>query len=185
MLLKEDPVDLEPLADDLYVSFMSKSTHGDAVALLKKHPELLHETSDYEDPWIVRAAHAGAYEVCSLLLEMGADINEKGKDWFALERAIREGHLATTKLLLKNGADPNLGRTLISAFLTEQPANQIPLAKLLIEHGVDVNQTFEMFGDPNNLRTALDFSSGDDEFATLIRAAGGLTYRELQAKRES
>lgn len=178
-------MDLEPLVNDLYVSFMSKSTHGDAAALLKKHPELLHETSTYEDPWLVRAAYAGANEVCSLLLEMGADINEKGKDWFALERAIREGHLDTTKLLLRNGADPNLGRTLIRAFNTNQPANQIPLAKLLIEYGVDVNQAFEMFGNANNLRTALDFSSGDEAFATLIRAAGGLTYQELKAKQES
>ena len=172
-------MDFEKLADQLYQSLLDEEFQA-AVELLRSNAGLAQETSVYEDPWIVMAADLGANEVCKILLELGVDINEPGEDAYALEQAIASGHLETVELLIANGADPNLGRTLAGAYNTEQPDNLVPIVGLLLEKGVDVNQTFEMFGDPNNLRTALDWSPGDDEYAELLRNAGGLTYAELQ-----
>ena len=49
-------------------------------------------------------------EVIKLLIEKGANVNVVGGDLQStpLHWAVRQGHLAATVLLMKNGADPNL-----------------------------------------------------------------------------
>ena len=64
--------------------------------------------TDYMSP-LMRAAKAGSVDEVCILLENGADVNEKlnGVTFTPLILAVMGGHVEVVKLLLKAGADPN------------------------------------------------------------------------------
>ena len=56
-----------------------------------------------------RAAEKGRIDVVRLLLDAGADVDQReGSDWTALFSAASEGHLEVVELLLDAGADFNV-----------------------------------------------------------------------------
>ena len=55
------------------------------------------------------SALRGSYDLCKLLIEKKADINMKDNDgWTALDYASQYGTKEVVKLLLENGADPDI-----------------------------------------------------------------------------
>ena len=166
---------MDELIGELYVCF-SDDQIDEVKDLLDKHPQLLQEKFN-DDPWMVLAASEGEVKLCQLLLDRGVDVNEKGSDFFALESAIADEQVDVVQLLLKNGATPNLGRNLVHAI----NRSSVELATLLIQHDIDLNQQFEMFGDPDNLRTALDWCPPEGDLFDLLREAGALTIEEVKA----
>ncbi len=89
------------------------------------------------------AAKAGKAAVVKQLLEAGADAEAKGEErwragWTALDIAAYNGHVDVAKLLLKHGyADKDVGMALFRA--AHGYSNTAAVAKLLLEHGADVN----------------------------------------------
>lgn len=87
----------------------------------------------------IRNSH---YEIVSLLLEYGAEINLCAEDrsYSALMEAAQIGDLKTAKLLLSNDADTNIqskdGQT---ALILAVGRKDVPMVKLLIEHHADWN----------------------------------------------
>ena len=87
----------------------------------------------------IRNSH---YEIVSLLLEYGAEINLCAEDrsYSALMEAAQIGDLKTAKLLLSNDADTNIqskdGQT---ALILAVGRKNVPMVKLLIEHHADWN----------------------------------------------
>lgn len=167
---------MNELTGELTLCFLGEVQSEKAIKLMTAHPELLDERF-LGDTWLACAAKEGAQEVCEYLIGIGVDVNEKGEDFYALENAILGEHLELAETLLKSGADPNLGRTLVAA---NGKPTAVQFANLLIKHGVDVNQVFEMFGDSDKCQTALDWSTEDSEFAKTLRQAGALTFAELK-----
>lgn len=113
---------------------------------------------------LMTSAHSGNAEAVKVLLEHGADVNAKEayKGQTALMWAAAEDHPEVVKLLLEHGADwkvqssfretkiPKLSaassispisRGGLTAFLFAAREGNIETAKVMIEHGVDINQT--------------------------------------------
>ena len=87
----------------------------------------------------IRNSH---YEIASLILEYGAEINlcSEDRSYSALMEAAQIGDLKTAKLLLSKNADTNIqskdGQT---ALIFAVGRKDIPMVKLLIEHHADWN----------------------------------------------
>jgi len=76
------------------------------------------------------------------------------------------------KVLLQHGADPNLGRIIISTITGSSP-HSLEMVKLLDEYGVDLHRTLvnEYTGEPMNaLSTAIDW--GNDDVVEYLRSKG-------------
>jgi len=135
-----------------------------------------------DETWLMWVASKGELEFCKFLVESGCNVNARGtalfRDSTALNSAIDGGHIEVVRYLLEQGADPNMGRALFGAIGNKQ-GNGLEICKLLVKHGVDVNQKFLMFDDPNNVRTALDFAARKPEFADYLRSVGAKSAREL------
>jgi hypothetical protein len=123
------------------------------------------------------------YPIARYLIELGEDVNEPSEKTFPLEQAIHDDQLTMAKFLIDHGADPNLGRTLFAAIRNEG-GKGLEMMKLLVAHGVDVNQVFQIFDDPNNLKTALDWAGGETtEFGKYLRSVGAKTADEITAEK--
>ena len=75
-------------------------------AMLRDHPELVHERYARDDTALHHAARNGDLEIVELLVEGGADVNAMTEPkHFPLYCAAGHGHVETTRFLLESGAD--------------------------------------------------------------------------------
>jgi uncharacterized protein len=145
--------------------------------LLKEKPDELTANAAVGSSWLHYAAQEGHIAVIEVFLAAGLDVNWGRRDSgdTPLVGALDCGQYETAKYLLTRGANPNLGRCLIAALNSE--TNSFELVKLLVENGVDVNQTWR-FGDEergplfNALSWAID--GGRTEIASYLRAHGAV-----------
>ena len=96
-----------------------------------------------------------------------------------MSSAVGKANLHLIQYLLDADADPNIGRPAVSA-VNRRDEHTVPILRLLIEHGLNVNQSFAMFGDDSKRRTVLDFA-GDGPAADFLRTHGAKTQAELDA----
>src|SRR5579871_6011090 len=133
-------------------------------ALLKAGADAKTLTTQDGETVLMTAARAGNADAVKLLLDHGADVNAKEhyKGQTALMWAAAERHPEVVKLLLEHGADwkimsayretrlPKLSaassvtpfsRGGFTAFLFAAREGDIDTAKVMLDHGVDINQT--------------------------------------------
>ena len=136
----------------------------------------------FEKPTIwLESAVRRRLEVMETLLSLGFDINAVDAIGVtALDRAVSCDKGDMVRLLLNKGANPNLGRTLIGAINRKTTEKRLEYIKILVEHGADVNQSFDVFGDQNNRFTVLD-RARDPEVIAFLRKHGAKKYAELVA----
>jgi len=155
-------------------------TAGDADEvrrILAEHPKQLMDFPGVASSWLHYAANEAQSGVIDVLLEAGLDVNWGRRDRgdTPLVGSVNKGHYETAKYLLSLGANPNLGRCLIAALNSK--VNSFELVKLLVEHGVDVNQVWR-FGDEergplfNALSWAID--GENEDIAAYLRAHGAV-----------
>ena len=145
--------------------------------ILAEQPEELSRFPGVASSWLHYAADKGQLRVVDVLLDAGLDVNwgRRDADDTPLVGAIDNGQYDMAKYLLSRGADPNLGRCLVAAINAN--ANSFELVKLLVEHGVDVNQVWR-FGDEergplfNALSWAVDAERKD--IAAYLREHGAV-----------
>ena len=135
---------------------------------------------DYRNiTWMGYAATWGHVDVVNLLIDLGFDIDAvESEDETALWQAIRKENDEILELLLDRGANPNIGRLLILAMTCDEDEQRWKYIKLLVERGIDVNQIFEIGGDPDDLQTALDWCPFED-IAAYLRQHGAKFAKEL------
>ena len=154
-------------------------------SLFEKYPEMILWNNRIEN-WVCTAAMAKKPEIIRWLLDNGVDVNWCPKDAAtALVLAIfacddDEKMFETVEYLLTRGANPNLGRPLISALNCHRDTLKLPLLKLLVKYGANVNRMYDLNGDPNNLFSALDWASG--KCADYLKSVGAKTAVELSGK---
>jgi len=115
----------------------------------------------------------GHAALARFLAEQGANLNLASNNTFKvapLHSACAISDLATTEMLLKHGANPNMQQQAGYTPLHEAAQNgQQQLAQLLIDHGADVNA----LTDDKRSPYALAKEKGHVETAALIRKHGG------------
>lgn len=109
--------------------------------------------------WIGQAVDRGcSLDVLDRLLESGCDVNEQLESR-PIEIAVAKDRIDAVVWLLKNGADPNLGRPIIAAINhSKSPEIQLEMLELLLNAGANINKTFPLFGDEQNSFTVLDWA---------------------------
>jgi len=117
--------------------------------LLTEHAHLKNVETFLNPSWLHDAAALGKGEIVVLLLDLELEVNkiDKPAETSPLISAISNGHVDVVQLLLKRGADPNVGRALISAINLEDATVALQLIRLLVEHGADVNREFLWYED--------------------------------------
>lgn len=148
--------------------------------LCQRFPELADERyGEREDTLLGDAAVGGNLEVVRTLLDHGFYIDAVRLPEMStpLSHAIGFEHDDIVELLLSRGANPNIGRTLIGA-LNRPPERRMKYARLLVEHGIDVNLVFDLYGNKNQQFTAIDWIR-DKEMVDFLRANGARTLEEL------
>ncbi len=144
--------------------------------ILRKHRYLLNSQNSmlvYRAVWQYKG-------MLKWLLDQGVhpDCKMRPNDGTPLMHAAAEGDLATMRLLLEYGADPN----------ARNERNELPLgfactyehwaaAELLVERGADVN------GIEDEGRTHLDLVT-KQQGIEVLRALGGRLYAELDQNRD-
>jgi hypothetical protein len=159
----------------------------DARSLLNSNPQ---KRSD--DGFIYRSlfscAMNGNISASEFLLdELGCDVNHEmpinsRESDTVLQQAVRSGNHALVELLLKRGANANIGRPLIGAINIKNrgtEADAISMIRLLCKYGCDVNQSYELMGDKDALFTALDWAGADGPIGETLRELGAKTSDEL------
>lgn len=126
--------------------------------------------------------------VLQVLIDSGVDPLELPKRGYQtpLGEAKRCRRLDCFKYLLELGVDPNANLddhriTLMGGSDPPPVPMQLEMLKLLVEHGVDVNFQFALFGDKDKLFTALDFATSD-EAKEYLRSVGAKTAAELSGQ---
>ena len=100
-------------------------------------------------PPLFIAASIGILEIVQTLLESGHDANERCPLGTALETAATQGHDTVLRILLENGADPNLlGRDNYPPLQAAARFGTVESVKALIDSGADIHDERGSFGSP-------------------------------------
>jgi ankyrin repeat protein len=159
----QDPLGFsDGFPDDIHMQVQSGNLER-VKALLAKNPKLLNEKGGYHQTPLQMAANHGYVEIAGMLIAAGAELDIetaaelgktkevaamlKEKPWLAkaphkpLHPAAGRGYLEIVKLLLDNGANPNLDYGFSNVLGPYTPLSNAvtgghyEIAKLLCEHG--------------------------------------------------
>ncbi|WP_347311201.1 ankyrin repeat domain-containing protein [Defluviimonas sp. SAOS-178_SWC] len=147
------------------------ATSGDMPALRAALPEGSHPDPDILVEPLYHASQRGRGEVVTYLLSLGARPDSATKFGTALGIAARNDHTGIVAALLAAGADPNLPGGEFGLMPLHQAAERgaIESARLLLEHGADVNAETARLGWP-----AIHFAGSKDraEMVAFLRDMG-------------
>lgn len=152
----------------------------------EKNPALISDKHAGYQPWICQAVSEGNRAVVEAVIAAGCNVNalstkSPSNDGIsAIGEAIMFRHYDLVPLLLERGVDPDLGRSLLTAVKCGERA--LEMTRLLVEGGADINRPFTLYGDPDDLFTALDFAEPFPEVAEYLRSKGAKTIDELRAE---
>jgi len=117
------------------------------------------------------AAKRGRKTALQLLLDMGADINERNSDGeTALLEAVHYNHLSCVKLLIERGADPTIESTIGGASVLHRAAyrsTDSEIMMFLLEDVVETGKLVDMKHSRGN--TALHDCSLHDNQSSVVR----------------
>jgi Ankyrin repeats (many copies)/Ankyrin repeat len=122
-----------------------------------------------------------APETLGVLVQLGLDLNRHDNEGYApdgtypLGSCIHRRNLEMARLLLQNGADPNLCDALNTvSYMGEKatPADQIAMAQLLLDYGADINRVLPKLPGFTPLLRALE--KGHTELAEFLISKGAV-----------
>jgi hypothetical protein len=124
-----------PLYYAAMLGFLDLAEH-----LIAEHPEHVNAKGGYEVILMHVAASYGHADILSLLLEHGADVDDRGESQTPLHRASRYAKLEAGRFLLDRGADINARNNggwtpLFAAALN----GYVEFAQMLLERGAKIN----------------------------------------------
>ena len=144
--------------------------------------EVAQATSEVSGSLLHQAAKRGHLKAVELLLAAGADVNLCVNIFTSspLMRAVAADHaprrVEVIRTLLAHGADPKFDRVLIAAINPRRgdEATCLELVTLLVGAGADVNRVYDIYGDPTNTFTALEWAEehGMNSVADYLRSKG-------------
>jgi Suppressor of fused protein (SUFU)/Ankyrin repeats (3 copies) len=160
---------------DKVVAFLVAVDRSDLDAMrrfAREEPDLFRKIRAW-NVWVVHDAAKGSTpDTVRLLLELGADVNEQDSNgWTGLCWATTRDRYEVAKVLLECGADPHLHCALFHV-ADKRLKDPIAMAKLLLDHGADVNQPFIVEDMPprNALSGAID--AGLQDLVEFLKSRG-------------
>lgn len=155
-----------------------------AEAVLKASPSAIDDlVKEMGQPIIEFAVDHGHSAIVVLLLQNGGNPNEFVEGTSPLCSAIHKKDDEMVNALLKYGADPNIDRPLISCLTSGlSPKDCIRYIQLLIDHGADLNRTYQLFDDQSSLFTVLDWAK-DSKVIEFLRKHGAKHKSELSSNK--
>jgi hypothetical protein len=131
--------------------------------------------------WMVNAGERSSLETIQLLVELGFNINdsEDKTNNTCLERALDENKIEMIEGLLKLGANPNFDRPAIAVLRLDDEDQRLPMMKLLVKYGLDVNKLYDLYGNMDDAFTVLDWAS-DPNMIAYLKSVGAKTSKELK-----
>ncbi|MCZ2341025.1 MAG: hypothetical protein LC104_04420 [Bacteroidales bacterium] len=166
-------------------SYMSDKQEEEAIEYLKNNPSIVGYSSSFTGSWLHAASRYGLMKLIDYLIGIGFDINLVS----GIEQAtaINNAVCATDILdratfvreLLNRGANPNISRTILSALNPRHGEEDegLELVRILVEEGgADVNRVYDVYGDPNNTFTAVEWAEafGRPKIAAYLRSQGAI-----------
>lgn len=171
---------------EAFIELIRENRHQEALDMLNASPALAKARTDRSGQlhgatplhW---AAHRNAIELCSRLIDLGANVNDSASDWWLtpLSWGADAGSADAVELLLKRGAEVNqdaiVGTTALHAVAMggssqgkRDPQAYERTAQILIAHGADINRRTD------KQRTPLDdaIESSNDAVVTVLRKHG-------------
>lgn len=177
---------MDGIAERDFVAFNRAVIDGDISAIRSAEQALVdYAFLDYDVVGQVFSIGKGdRVAVIAALLDRGFDPNLLSPDRkTCLWEAIIKEEFDVAELLLQHGADPNCNaskcRLLLAALNRPDHESRCRFVRLLVEHGIDVNHIFDLYGDPENLFTALDWAKDQPNIAEYLRSKGAKTAAEL------
>lgn len=165
---------MPPLVESQIEAAINDGRCDDVKALLSSNPDMIRH--DYgQGTWLHLAASRANLEITRMLLLLGCDATQYAVDRFyrsSLSVSVARGSEPITRLLLENGADPNVDHVIIAAIVGPKP-NSLALVKLLTQHGADIHKEYmhESLGQMMNaLSNAIAW--GKKDVAEYLRSLG-------------
>lgn len=149
---------------------------------LRRNPDGLRQvtTSSFADTWVHYAVYHGSLSIVDRLLAAGLTIAEvnasygDGRGKMSVLEIAARSHPGLVGPLLERGADPHLGRPVISALNHEDEEQALRAVQALVAAGVDVNRVYPLYGSLEHGFTALEFSGSKPTVTAYLRTAGAI-----------
>ena len=146
----------------------------------------LPELSSSEN-WFTEGMMEGVdIQFLNVFLSAGVDPRELSPDALRspLAKAIDLGRVDYLRFLLDQGVDPNADlerfRVPLAVGLSKVDSQaKIEMFELLLEHGMELNFRYSLYGDTNARFTLMDRCSGDETLAEYLRSVGAKHLQEL------
>ena len=149
------------------------------VDLLEKNVQLVG-ISEWKTTLFLEACRKGKMKTADFFLKVGVDVDAELEKFTGLNHAVGNGNIEMVKFLLERGANPTLGRNLITAASGSGVGQEREaILKLLLEYGGNPNVVYAMFGDKSNARTVLDFASSDSPVRKILLEHGAKTAADI------
>lgn len=155
--------------------------------VLRRHedPKPLSKCIETTDPKVFDqigalrfAAVRDDFELVKQLVEAGCSVDALDKNGCAaIESAVHSGNVEMTAYLLSHGADVNNPRhRLLFSAATNGKGIGLTLTKMLVQHGVDINATFDAW---DSQKSPLDWAAGVPEIFEYLRSVGAKSATEI------
>ena len=178
------PKPIMPVVRELN-GYMAVGDIPSCVRCIEENPLVLEFSNSFNKSWFHEAARYGYVDMFDFLISKGQDINfAYGVEKMTpLDAALMANDLQNkyevTHELIKRGASANKSRALLTPINTSKgPEDEvIKLVQLLVEEGgADVNRVYDIYGNPDNTFTALEFaeSHGRSKIVEYLKSKGAI-----------
>lgn len=141
-ILDEENIIKTKIANNITTPFIEACLHGEIITVKMLIDSSINDRTRYGFTPLMASCYNGHYEIAKLLIESGVkNINAITKNgWSALTMAVKRNDVKLAKLLLDNGANPNLKTFFSSALKMAQLDYLEEMTKLLEEYGAIDNE---------------------------------------------
>lgn len=147
-------------------------------------PNLFKKFREGNDWVMCEAAKESSPQAVRLLIDLGADINERDSNGFTgLSWAVVRGRYDVASALLECGVDPNLDCPIFAVANSDKVEDRIAMARLLLDHGADINQPFLVEGLPPRTVLSEAIARGRTDLVEFLKARGARLPSELPAEK--
>lgn len=173
--------------DNRLIAFRKALHHSDIDAMKKfasEEPELFRKLREWNERVVCDAARDSSPSAIRALIELGADVNEQQQNGdSALCVAVIFDRPEAAAALLESGADANLNCPLFNV-ACQRVSDRVRMARLLLDHGADVNQPYLVEGLPPRNVLSEAIGRGHSELVEFLKSRGAILPNEQPGARE-